>query len=85
MSKPNSLVSKIYKAKYFPNGTFLDAQLGNNPSFIWRNIFEAKHVIAAGARWKIGTGNSINILGQPLLNEDANPCITSTLPGNEHC
>lgn len=28
------MVSKIFKAKYFSNGNFLEAQLGHNPSFV---------------------------------------------------
>lgn len=78
--KPNSLVSRVYKAKYVPNVTFLDAQLGDNPSFIWRSIWEVKFVIVVGARWKIGAGNTINILGQPWLKDEANPYITSYTP-----
>lgn len=31
---PNSLMTKIYKAKYFPKTSFFEAKLGNNPSFI---------------------------------------------------
>lgn len=53
--KPNCLVSKIYKARYFSNGNFLDPAVGNNPSYIWRSIWEAKGVIAAGVRWIVGT------------------------------
>ncbi|KAL8146344.1 hypothetical protein AgCh_004183 [Apium graveolens] len=30
-----------------------------------RSIWEAKHIIAAGMRWKIGSGKSVNIVGQP--------------------
>ena len=38
LTNPDSLVSKVYKARYFPGGNFLDAILGNNPIFIWRSI-----------------------------------------------
>lgn len=33
-SRPMSLVSRVYKACYFPKVHFLDAELGHNPSFI---------------------------------------------------
>lgn len=33
--QPNTLVSRIYKARYFPTGSFLDVAVGNDPSFIW--------------------------------------------------
>lgn len=35
---PNSLVSRVLKAKYFPNSSFLEAKLGSGPSYLWRSI-----------------------------------------------
>jgi hypothetical protein len=32
MTKPHSLVAKIYKARYFPNSSLFDSKLGHNPS-----------------------------------------------------
>lgn len=32
LSKHDSLVSRIYKARYFPNGNFLTANVGHSPS-----------------------------------------------------
>ena len=32
----DSLASKILKEKYFPQASFLNAQLGRQPSFIWK-------------------------------------------------
>ncbi|XP_074346913.1 uncharacterized protein LOC141685724 [Apium graveolens] len=84
ITNPNSLVSRIYKARYFAECNFLEARIGNNPSFIWRSIWEAKHVISAGMRWKIGSGNSVNIVGQPWLLDDGNPFITSNVQGLEN-
>lgn len=31
----DSLVCKVYKAKYFPHQSIFDAKLGSNPSYIW--------------------------------------------------
>lgn len=39
---PNSLVSRLYKAKYFAATDFIHSTLGNSPSFIWRSIVESK-------------------------------------------
>ncbi|KAI3447058.1 hypothetical protein Pfo_003723 [Paulownia fortunei] len=38
-SQPQSLLSRIYKAKYFPNTYFLEANLGPRPSYTQRSIF----------------------------------------------
>lgn len=64
-TNPNSLVSRLYKAKYFANSDVLHAQLGHNPSFIWRSLLEAKQLTADGIRWRIGDSFSIQILDQP--------------------
>ena len=68
MTEPNTLVSRIFKARYFPNCTFLSAELGSTPSYVWRSIFEARFIVRGGARWCIGSGASISILNEPWLN-----------------
>lgn len=77
ITNANNLVSRLYKAKYFPKCSFLEAVVGNNPSFIWRSILEAKELIRSGLRWKVGSGDSINIVGQAWLLDDQNPFITT--------
>lgn len=34
----DTIVSRIFKAKYFPNVDFMGARLGHDPSFVWRSI-----------------------------------------------
>ncbi|CAN0838407.1 hypothetical protein LINGRAHAP2_LOCUS2142 [Linum grandiflorum] len=43
-------LAMILKAKYFPQGDFLSANLGSNPSLTWRSIFEARLVVKQGYR-----------------------------------
>ncbi|XP_060968595.1 uncharacterized mitochondrial protein AtMg00310-like [Cannabis sativa] len=57
----STLVSRVFKARYFPNGSFLTATLGNNPSYVWRSIFEAKDLITASARKSIASGIQTSI------------------------
>jgi hypothetical protein len=45
------------KAKYYPNGSFLEAQLGNQPSFAWRSIWGSGDLLKEGLMWHIGNGN----------------------------
>jgi len=33
-TEPDTIVTRIYKAKYFPRTDFLGARLGHNPSYI---------------------------------------------------
>ena len=58
---PNSLIHNLLRAKYFMNSSFMDAQVGKNPSYIWRSILVAKPMIKEGARWVVGDGRSIKI------------------------
>lgn len=65
ITNPSTLVARLYKAKYYATCDFLQAKLGHNPSFIWRSILEAKNLLMASARWRVGNGKSIKILDQP--------------------
>jgi hypothetical protein len=65
----DSLVSRIFKARYFPHGTYLTASLGHNPSYVWRSILQARIIVRDGARWSIGIGASIPLLNEPWLSE----------------
>lgn len=55
----------------------INAELGHNPSFIWRSLLEAQHLLRKGARWRVGDGTKISILGLPWLMTTESPCITS--------
>lgn len=57
----NSLVNKVFKAKYFATSTFMDSQLGSRPSYVWRSVFAAKGIINKGSRWCIGNGREVRV------------------------
>ncbi|XP_074324391.1 uncharacterized protein LOC141661307 [Apium graveolens] len=50
---------RMAKHKSAGDGDFFQAKIGNNPSFIWRSIVEAKQLLLEGVRWRIGRGDSI--------------------------
>ncbi|KAF5460460.1 hypothetical protein F2P56_020324 [Juglans regia] len=58
IQKPLSLASQVLKMKYFPTTKFLKAKVGGTPSFIWRSIYSARHLIEKGSIWRIGNGQS---------------------------
>uniref|UniRef100_A0A803NJP8 Reverse transcriptase n=1 Tax=Cannabis sativa TaxID=3483 RepID=A0A803NJP8_CANSA len=84
LCNPDSLASRVYKAKYFPHSDFLSAKLGNSPSFVWRSIWGAQHVACLGTVRTIGDGTSTNILCTPWLPNQKNKCITSSHPSLQH-
>ncbi|CAM8982799.1 unnamed protein product [Rhodiola kirilowii] len=56
MTKPDLLVSKVFKARYFPNSELINASKGFRPSYAWRGIVEAMDLIKMGAEWEEGEG-----------------------------
>lgn len=69
MVNPDSLVSHVFKALYFASTDFLNSQLGNSPSFIWRSVFAAKDVILSGVRWRVGSGENIGVMGATVVDK----------------
>jgi hypothetical protein len=61
----DTLIARLYKAKYFPKCSFINSSLGHDPNFVRRSIFNSKFILRAGNRWRIGDGNNI-----PLWNEN---------------
>jgi hypothetical protein len=67
---PDSLVARIYKAKYFPRTSLLNAKIGYNPSFAWRSIWNSRQVLLHGCRWAVGSGTQIRVMQYPWIRGD---------------
>ncbi|KAL8528864.1 hypothetical protein ACS0TY_006362 [Phlomoides rotata] len=69
ISEPETLLSRVYKAHYFKHGDIMDANLGSNPSYIWRSLCWSRELLRLGFWWRIGDGNSVRVgLDNWLLN-----------------
>ena len=62
LSKPDSLVARVFKSRYFPQSSFLGAKLSNNPSFAWRSIWNSRQLLLYGCRWRIGHGQRVSVM-----------------------
>ena len=60
-------MAKLFKARYYKNTSFLDANLGHNPSFIWQGVWKARTILEKGCRWRTGDGHTINIWKDPRI------------------
>lgn len=69
LTVPHSFVAKLLKARYFNSCSVLNAELGNNPSYVWRSILSARDLINSVGVLKVGNGVSINIWDDPWLPE----------------
>ena len=58
---PDSFTHRVFKAKYFVECTFMEAQVGKKPSYVWRSLMAAKETIEVGSRWLIENGRKVNI------------------------
>ena len=61
LQNPDSLLARLVKGRYFDSTNFLDAGLGQKPSFIWRSILEGRELLKKGLRVLIGDGENTNI------------------------
>ena len=61
VTKSHSLFYRVYKTRYFPRCSFMDAELSHNPSFVWHSLLAATDVIQEGSMLKIGDGQSIKL------------------------
>jgi ribonuclease HI len=75
MNNSTSLVARLFKARYFPKNSFLESNLGNNPSFAWRSIWRARKVLSYGCRWQIGDGSKIKLMHEPWLKHSQDYCL----------
>lgn len=59
--KRNTLLYKVLSAKYFLEGSTLEAPISSKGSYAWRSILQSREVILKGAVWRIGDRHSISI------------------------
>jgi hypothetical protein len=69
LNNPQSLTARLLKARYFPNDNFLEANIGHNPSFVWRSLCSTKYIIREGSRWSIGQGDNISFCNDRWLGD----------------
>ena len=61
LHKKNTLLFKVFSAKYFPIGIIFEDPVHLKCSYAWRSILKARDVINQGAFWRVGSGQLIDI------------------------
>ncbi|KAL1213162.1 putative mitochondrial protein [Cardamine amara subsp. amara] len=59
--EPQSLLSWIYRAKYYADMEFLEASHGSRPSYAWRSILFRRELLERGIMKSIGDGKSTRV------------------------
>ena len=73
----DSLLHRVFKSKFFPNCSFMEAPYSPSGSYTWRSILKGREVLVRGARWRVGNGKSIKIWDDPWLPSLEHPRILS--------
>ncbi|TYH63468.1 hypothetical protein ES332_D07G195000v1 [Gossypium tomentosum] len=83
---PESLSSRIYKARYFLNCGFLDELEGNSPPFFWKSIHKAIKVLSKGVRCRVGDARAIEVHNDSWISDNDNFLFINSTPieGCEH-
>ena len=62
-----SFFYRVFKARFFPRETILEAKDSSSASYAWKSILKGRDVILKGALWRIGDGKRVRILGDNWL------------------
>ena len=73
----NSLFYRVFKAKFFPHCTIMEAANPSSASYAWKSIIKGREVIQRGAVGRIGDGRSVSIWGDRWLPVKHSPKIIS--------
>uniref|UniRef100_A0A2N9J5Z6 RNase H type-1 domain-containing protein n=1 Tax=Fagus sylvatica TaxID=28930 RepID=A0A2N9J5Z6_FAGSY len=88
MQCKDSLIFKVFSAKFFPTGNILEASTKTKGSFAWRSILKAKDLILKGTSWRVGDGTQICIKNTNWLLDEGHRRIISpvtALPPDAKC
>ena len=61
LTDTNSLLYRVFKAKFFPHCSILEADPKTKGSYAWQSILKARDVIKKGIVWRVGNGKKIRI------------------------
>ena len=79
INNPDSLCHRVFKARFFPNYSILEARDSNVGSYAWKSILSARDVIRRGMVWRVGTRERVRIKEDRWLPEKANGLVISPL------
>jgi hypothetical protein len=61
LEAPESLCAQILRAKYYPSGDLMRAQLKKGASFTWQSLMAGMANFKRGYIWRVGNGSEINV------------------------
>jgi len=61
LSAPDSLCARVLRARYYPDGRLLNAQVKSGSSYAWQSVMAGLRCFKKGYIWRVGNGTQINI------------------------
>jgi len=83
----DSLLYKVFKAKYFPHCTILDDEVKMKGSYAWQSILKARNLVCTRSTWRIGNGKKVLKRGDNWLPDQCARQVISpqkNFPNNTH-
>ncbi|KAL4321388.1 hypothetical protein AHAS_Ahas14G0105500 [Arachis hypogaea] len=59
ITKPNALITKVFKRRYFTHTNFLKTEVGSSPSWAWWSLLEGKKILEKRVYWLLISGRKI--------------------------
>ena len=67
LQQPNSLVARLLKARYYPDGNILSAVGKTKASYAWKSLIFGRDLLKQGMRFIIGNGSTVSMWSDPWL------------------
>jgi hypothetical protein len=81
INDPNSLCSRVLRAKYYPDGDILKAGPKSGCSFTWKGILAGVSTFKRCYIWRVGNGEKVNIWTNPWIQSSIGYKVTSLRGG----
>ena len=77
LQNPCSLCTQVLAAKYFPDGSILEAKPMKGISYSWRSILKGVQLLKKGIIWRVGNGENIRVWEDPWIPRGSTRRISS--------
>ena len=57
----DSLFYRVFKSKFFPNCTIMEAPALATSSYAWKSVLKRRDVLRKSLRWRVGIGDAISL------------------------
>lgn len=69
-SRPDSLVARVLKSRYFRRISFLECCVGSRPSFAWRSLLFGRDLLKEGLVRDVGDGKDTNVWSEKWIIDE---------------